>query len=105
MKFEWFHLMPYPDLPADFQEKYHPVWVDVPAELYDPVRGHAIYGVPPAILRDKYYEGVRLILRAWGEKEPFARGITASRVEVLEGAGHMVTYEQLDRCCELASDF
>ncbi|MBO0893061.1 MAG: LLM class flavin-dependent oxidoreductase [Acidimicrobiales bacterium] len=169
MKFEWFHLMPYQDLPADFPEKYHSVWVDVPAELYDPVRGHAMYheyldeflvadrlgfdgvcvnehhqnayglmpspnlmasilsritthakivvmgnsvalynpptrvaeemamldvlsggrlvagfpvgtsqdsiftyGVPPAILRDKYYEGVRLILRAWEEKEPFA---------------------------------
>lgn len=169
MKFEWFHLMPYPDLPADFPEKYHSVWVDVPADLYDPVRGHAVYheyldeflvadrlgfdgicvnehhqnayglmpspnlmgsilsrittqakivvmgnsvalynpptrvaeemamldvlsggrlvagfpvgtamdsiftyGVPPAILRDKYYEAVRLILRAWDEKEPFA---------------------------------
>jgi alkanesulfonate monooxygenase SsuD/methylene tetrahydromethanopterin reductase-like flavin-dependent oxidoreductase (luciferase family) len=43
MKFHWFHLMPYPDLPDDFREKYHSVWVDVPSELYDPVRGHQIY--------------------------------------------------------------
>src|SRR5688572_4354842 len=43
MKFHWFHLMPYPDLPDDFREKYRSVWVDVPSELYDPVRGHQIY--------------------------------------------------------------
>ena len=43
MKFHWFHLMPYPDLPDDFREKYHSVWVDVPSHLYDPVRGHEVY--------------------------------------------------------------
>ncbi|HMG42874.1 MAG TPA: LLM class flavin-dependent oxidoreductase [Acidimicrobiales bacterium] len=44
MKFHWFHLMPYPDLPEDFRDRYRGVWVDVPAhELYDPVRGHALY--------------------------------------------------------------
>jgi alkanesulfonate monooxygenase SsuD/methylene tetrahydromethanopterin reductase-like flavin-dependent oxidoreductase (luciferase family) len=43
MKFHWFHLMPYPDLPEDFREKYHSVWVDVPSHLYDPARGHEIY--------------------------------------------------------------
>jgi alkanesulfonate monooxygenase SsuD/methylene tetrahydromethanopterin reductase-like flavin-dependent oxidoreductase (luciferase family) len=169
MKFEWFHLMPYPDLPVDFPEKYHSVWVDVPSALFDPAVGHQAYhdyldefvvadslgfdgicvnehhqnayglmpspnlmasilsrittqakivvmgnsaalynpptrvaeemamldvlsggrlvagfpvgtamdsifsyGVPPAILRDKYYEAVGLILRAWEEPEPFA---------------------------------
>jgi hypothetical protein len=30
------------------------------------------YGVPPAILRDKYYEAVGLILGAWEDPEPFA---------------------------------
>jgi alkanesulfonate monooxygenase SsuD/methylene tetrahydromethanopterin reductase-like flavin-dependent oxidoreductase (luciferase family) len=30
------------------------------------------YGKSPATLRDKYYEGVKLILRAWTEPEPFA---------------------------------
>ena len=34
MKFHWFHLMPYPDLPEDFREKYRSVWVDVPSHLY-----------------------------------------------------------------------
>jgi alkanesulfonate monooxygenase SsuD/methylene tetrahydromethanopterin reductase-like flavin-dependent oxidoreductase (luciferase family) len=43
MKFHWFHLMPYPDLPDDFREKYRSVWVDVPSHLYDPERGHQIY--------------------------------------------------------------
>ena len=43
MKFHWFHLMPYPDLPPDFREKYRSVWVDVPSHLYDPVRGHQVY--------------------------------------------------------------
>ena len=43
MKFHWFHLMPWPDLPDDFRERYRSVWVDVPAALYDPVRGHALY--------------------------------------------------------------
>ncbi len=44
MKFHWFHLMPYPDLPDDFQQQHRSVWVDLPVqELYDPVRGHEIY--------------------------------------------------------------
>jgi len=43
MKFHFFHLMPYPNLPADFREKYRSVWIDVPARLYDPVDGHRIY--------------------------------------------------------------
>ncbi len=161
--------MPWPDLPDDFRDKHHSVWVDVPTSLYDPVRGHAVYheyldelehadrmgfdgicvnehhqnayglmpspnlmaaaltrrttnakivvmgnsvalynpptriaeefamldvlsggrlvagfpvgtpmdtdycyGEPPATLRDKYHEGVDLILRAWQADEPFA---------------------------------
>ena len=37
MKFHWFHLMPYPDLPEDFRERYRSVWVDAPVkELFDP---------------------------------------------------------------------
>ena len=43
MKFHFFHLMPWPDLPQDFQQKYRSVWVDVPSHLYDPVRGHEVY--------------------------------------------------------------
>ena len=43
MKFTWFHLMPYRWLPADFRERYHGVWVDVPNHLYDPERGHELY--------------------------------------------------------------
>src|ERR1700674_2567635 len=44
MKFHFFHLMPYPDLPDDFRDRYHGVWVDLPApELYDAVVGHHAY--------------------------------------------------------------
>jgi alkanesulfonate monooxygenase SsuD/methylene tetrahydromethanopterin reductase-like flavin-dependent oxidoreductase (luciferase family) len=43
MKFSWFHLMPYRWLPADFRERHHGVWVDVPNALYDPERGHQLY--------------------------------------------------------------
>ncbi len=43
MKSHWFHLMPYKYLPEDFKDKYPSVWVDVPSELYDPVKGHELY--------------------------------------------------------------
>ncbi|HXO92108.1 MAG TPA: LLM class flavin-dependent oxidoreductase, partial [Stellaceae bacterium] len=43
MRFVWFNLMPWPDLPEDFREKYRSVWVDIPSALYDPVRGHELY--------------------------------------------------------------
>src|SRR5215472_5916574 len=43
MRFIWFNLMPWPDLPDDFREKYRSVWVDIPSVLYDPVRGHELY--------------------------------------------------------------
>ncbi|HVN30006.1 MAG TPA: LLM class flavin-dependent oxidoreductase [Candidatus Binataceae bacterium] len=36
MKISMFHLMPYRDLPADFEKRYHSVWVDPPyTELAD----------------------------------------------------------------------
>ena len=39
MKISMFHLMPYRDLPADFEQKYQSVWVDPPFwELADPVK-------------------------------------------------------------------
>jgi alkanesulfonate monooxygenase SsuD/methylene tetrahydromethanopterin reductase-like flavin-dependent oxidoreductase (luciferase family) len=43
MKFTWFHLMPYRWLPADFRQRYHSVWVDLPNALYDPEKGHDLY--------------------------------------------------------------
>ncbi len=37
MKISMFHLMPYRDLPADFEKRYHSVWVDPPFwDLADP---------------------------------------------------------------------
>ncbi|MBI2767017.1 MAG: LLM class flavin-dependent oxidoreductase [Chloroflexi bacterium] len=43
MKFHWFHLMPWPDLPDDFQQKHRSVWVDPDYSLYDPERGNTMY--------------------------------------------------------------
>ena len=43
MKFTWFNLMPWPDLPADFREKNRSVWVDIDQELFDPERSHEVY--------------------------------------------------------------
>ena len=43
MKISMFHLCPYRNLPDDFREKYHSVWVDVPRHLYDPETGAQIY--------------------------------------------------------------
>src|SRR5262249_60412266 len=43
MKISWFHLMPYRWLPADFRDRYHSIWVDLPNALYDPERGHQLY--------------------------------------------------------------
>ncbi len=30
MKFHCFHLMPYPDLPADLKQRFRSVWIEVP---------------------------------------------------------------------------
>ena len=43
MRFCWFHLMPYPDLPPDFKQKHNSVWVDIDPKLFDPARAHEIY--------------------------------------------------------------
>jgi alkanesulfonate monooxygenase SsuD/methylene tetrahydromethanopterin reductase-like flavin-dependent oxidoreductase (luciferase family) len=39
----WFHLMPYTELPEDFQQKHPSVWVDVHSSLFDPKRAHLMY--------------------------------------------------------------
>ena len=43
MKFLWFHLMPYKELPDDFKEKHPSVWVDIHSSLFDPKRAHHMY--------------------------------------------------------------
>ncbi len=43
MKFTWFNLMPWPDLPDDFRESSRSVWVDIPNTLFDPARANAVY--------------------------------------------------------------
>ena len=43
MKFTWFNLMPWPDLPDDFRQSHRSVWVDIPSSLFDPARANAVY--------------------------------------------------------------
>ncbi len=43
MQYYFFHLMPWPYLPPDFEATYDSAWVWLPNSLYDPVQGHALY--------------------------------------------------------------
>jgi alkanesulfonate monooxygenase SsuD/methylene tetrahydromethanopterin reductase-like flavin-dependent oxidoreductase (luciferase family) len=43
MKFMWFHLMPYTELPDDFRDNHPSVWVDIHSSLFDPTRAHHMY--------------------------------------------------------------
>ena len=43
MKVLWFHLMPYTELPDDFRDNHHSVWVDIDSTLFDPQRAHRMY--------------------------------------------------------------
>ena len=43
MKFVWFNLMPWPDLPDDFRANHRSVWVDIDQKLFDPVRANELY--------------------------------------------------------------
>ena len=43
MKFYFFHLMPYRDLPDDFRDTQHSVWVDIPSRLLDPQKTGELY--------------------------------------------------------------
>jgi alkanesulfonate monooxygenase SsuD/methylene tetrahydromethanopterin reductase-like flavin-dependent oxidoreductase (luciferase family) len=43
LSFHYFHLMPWPYLPEDFDEKYDSAWVTLPNSIYDPVKGHEQY--------------------------------------------------------------
>jgi alkanesulfonate monooxygenase SsuD/methylene tetrahydromethanopterin reductase-like flavin-dependent oxidoreductase (luciferase family) len=38
-----FHLMPYRDLPADFEKRHDSAWVWIPNPLFDPEKGHQYY--------------------------------------------------------------
>lgn len=43
MKFLWFHLMPYSDLPTDFPDEHRSVWVDIDPKLFDPRKAQTMY--------------------------------------------------------------
>ena len=43
MRFLWFHLMPYKDLPKDFKKENSSIWVDVDPKLFDGAKAHEYY--------------------------------------------------------------
>jgi len=43
MKVFFFHLMPWPYLPDDFEKRYNSAWIWCPNSLYDPVKGRDLY--------------------------------------------------------------
>ncbi len=43
MQFYYFHLMPWPHLPVDFDRRYQSAWVTLPNRVYDPKRGQRLY--------------------------------------------------------------
>lgn len=43
LTFHYHHMMPWPYLPEDFDEKYDSSWITLPNALYDPARGHDLY--------------------------------------------------------------
>lgn len=43
MKVCFFHLMPYQDLPANFEDQYRSAWVDAPNRLFDPEKCQVYY--------------------------------------------------------------
>jgi alkanesulfonate monooxygenase SsuD/methylene tetrahydromethanopterin reductase-like flavin-dependent oxidoreductase (luciferase family) len=43
MKHFFFHLMPYQDLPADFERRHDSAWVWIPNDLFDPAKGQQYY--------------------------------------------------------------
>ena len=43
MKLCFFHLMPYQDLPDNFEKDYHSVWVDAPNSLFAPEKAEHMY--------------------------------------------------------------
>jgi alkanesulfonate monooxygenase SsuD/methylene tetrahydromethanopterin reductase-like flavin-dependent oxidoreductase (luciferase family) len=43
MKHFLFHLMPYQDLPADFEKHHDSAWVWIPNDLFDPQKAHRSY--------------------------------------------------------------
>jgi alkanesulfonate monooxygenase SsuD/methylene tetrahydromethanopterin reductase-like flavin-dependent oxidoreductase (luciferase family) len=43
VQYFFFHLMSWPYLPDDFDDKYDSAWIWLPNSLYDPVKGHDLY--------------------------------------------------------------
>ncbi len=43
MKHFFFHLMPYQDLPADFERRHDSAWVWIPNDLFDPAKAQQYY--------------------------------------------------------------
>jgi len=71
MRFLWFHLMRYPDLPADFNEKVGSIWVSLGSEIAEPGKIHQYYNdtwtssnlLPNAVLMRSASTSITAMLR------------------------------------------
>lgn len=61
MKFYYFHLMPWPHLPENFDTDYESAWVNLPNSFFDPVVGEGIYNeyIDELVAAERYgWDGV-----------------------------------------------
>jgi pimeloyl-ACP methyl ester carboxylesterase len=73
-----------------------------------------LWPIPDHGLSRRLYRIKARTLVIWGKEDrlapasyasDFAKGIARCRVELLDGAGHLVTYERMDQFCDLVSSF
>jgi hypothetical protein len=53
MLFVCVHFMPWPHLPADFEQRHESAWPTLPNNLDDPARGQILYCEPPSLPGDR----------------------------------------------------
>ena len=88
MKLMWFHLMPYTELPDDFNKKHPSVWVDIHSSLFDPRRAHHMYN---DFMDELEYAAEVRLRRHLRERAPFQRlraDALAQPDRLVAGAAH-----------------
>ena len=99
MKFTWFNLMPWPDLPDDFREQNRSVWVDIPSRLFDPVNVAACrtavdaYQCPSSLDPDDTHTTYLAIITPHSAMRP---GACRDMAEITDGAGNPMIVIEVD---------
>ncbi|MGB1881141.1 MAG: alpha/beta fold hydrolase [Gammaproteobacteria bacterium] len=104
MKFTWFHLMPWPNLPDDFRSSNRSVWVDIPSSLYDPEQGHHLYH--EYLDQLEYADALGFDAIAVNEHHQNGYGLMPhASVQRFADCRHLVPYEQPEAFVAAVSDF